>query len=600
MLAFRFKPEVKLGAQIMRTLSITTASLLFTLAAYADGNMELVSLATGGVSGHGDSHESTISADGRFVAFASIADDLILGDTNGAFDVFVRDMQLGVTERVSVSSLGVESDGASERPDISADGRFVVFESTASNLVSTPDLNGLRDIYVHDRQTGQTRRVSTTIAAIDTDGASTDAAISADGAVIAFRSEATNLIAGDLNGVADVFVEDSALSTLVRVSVSSAGAEANAFSGQLLGVDVSGDGRFVAFASFATNLVPGDLNASSDIFVRDRLNSTTERVSLTNAGAEADWTSRSATISDDGNIVAFDSAATNLVAGDLNASPDCFVRDRAAGTTTIISIAEDDTQGSSFSRGPMVSGDGNVVCFESFASELVPDDTNGVLDAFRYHIPSGELVRLSVGPTGQGDGSSSWVRPTYDGSLSVMVTAATNFDIADLGPGFDVYLVSPSGGGNTGTVFCTSSDSIGCPCANPGGADEGCANGTGLGALLSGSGIASAGASTLVLSGDQLIPSQPGLYFQGNNQVAGGQGIQFGDGLRCAGGGVIRLQVRFSSAAGQSETSIDLGAAGGVSAGDIRRYQVWYRDPAGSPCGALFNLSNGLEIVWGL
>ena len=517
----------------MRTLSITTASLFFTLAAYADGNMELVSLATGGTSGHGDSHESTISADGRFVAFASIADDLILGDTNGAFDVFVRDMELGVTERVSVSSLGVESDGASERPDISADGRYVVFESMASNLVSTPDLNGLKDVYVHDRQTGQTRRVSTTIAAIDTDGASTDAAISADGAVIAFRREATNLITGDLNGVADVFVDDSALTALVRVSVSSAGAEANAFSGQLLGVDVSGDGRFIAFASFATNLVLGDLNASSDIFVRDRLNSTTERVSLTNAGTEADWTSRSATISDDGNIVAFDSAATNLVVGDLNASPDCFVRDRAAGTTTIISIAEDDTQGSSFSRGPMVSGDGNVVCFESFASELVPDDTNGVLDAFRYHIPSGELVRLSVGPTGQGDGSSSWVRPTYDGSLSVMVTAATNFDIADLGPGLDVYLVSPSGGGNTGTVFCTSGDSIGCPCGNPGGADEGCANGTGLGALLSGTGIASAGASTLVLSGDQLIPNQPGLYFQGNNQVAGGQGINF-DGLTLA------------------------------------------------------------------
>lgn len=584
----------------MRTLSITTASLFFTLAAFADGNMELVSSAVGGTSGHGDSHESTISADGRFVAFASEADDLVLGDTNSHFDVFVRDMELGVTERVSVSSLGVESDGASERPDISADGRYVVFESMASNLVSTPDLNGFKDIYVHDRQTGQTRRVSTTIAAIDTDGASSDVAISADGAVIAFRSEATNLIAGDLNGVADVFVDDSALTALVRVSVSSAGAEADAFSGQLLGVDVSGDGRFIAFASFATNLVLGDLNASSDIFVRDRLNSTTERVSLTNAGAEADWTSRSATISDDGNVVAFDSAATNLVLSDLNGSPDCFVRDRAAGTTTMISIAEDDTQGSSYSRGPMVSGDGKVVCFESFASELVSDDTNGVLDAFRYHIPSGELVRLSVGSAGQGDGSSFWARPTHDGALSVMVTASSNFDIADLGSGLDVYLVSPLGGGSVGVSFCTTGDSIGCPCGNPGSADEGCANGTGAGALLTGAGIASAGASTLILSGDQLIPSQPGLYFQGNNQVAGGQGIHFGDGLRCAGGGVIRLQVRFSSAAGQSETSIDVGSAGGVSAGDIRRYQIWYRDPAGSPCGALFNLSNGLEIVWGL
>ena len=584
----------------MRTLSITTASLVFALAAFADGNMELVSYGVGGTSAHGDSLEPACSADGRFVVFASNADDLIVGDTNGVYDVFVRDVVSGVTERVSVSTLGVEADAASERPDISLDGRYVVFESMATNLVTTPDLNGFKDVYVHDRQTGQTRRVSTTAAAVDADGASTDASISADGAVIAFKSEAKNLIANDQNGVADVFVEDAAAGGITRVSVSSTGAEADGFSGQLYGVDVSGDGRFVAFASFATNLVPGDLNASSDIFVHDRLNSTTERVSVTNTGAEADWTSRSATISYDGNIVAFDSAATNLVIGDLNGSPDCFVRDRAAGTTTIISVAEDDTPGSGFSRAPMVSGDGNVVCFESFASELVPDDTNGVLDAFRYHIPSGEIVRLSVGVAGEGDGSSSCVRPNFDGSRSVIATAATNFDIADLGPGLDVYLVSPPDGGSTGLSFCTSGDSLGCPCANPGGADEGCMNGTGQGALISATGSASAGASSLILSAKQLIPNQPGLYFQGDNAVAGGQGIHFGDGLRCAGGGVIRLQVRFSSGVGESETSVDLGAAGGVSAGDIKRYQIWYRDPSTSPCGALFNLSNGLEIVWGV
>jgi len=131
-------------------------------------------------------------------------------------------------------------------------------------------------------------------------------------------------------------------------------------------------------------------------------------------------------------------------------------------------------------------------------------------------------------------------------------------------------------------------------------AGEGCANGSGAGAIMSASGNASAGASSLVLSTENLIPNQPGLYFQGNNAIAGGQGIHFGDGLRCAGGAVIRLQVRFSDSVGRSETTADIATVGAVSVGDVKRYQIWYRDPDTSPCGALFNLSNGLEIVWGV
>jgi hypothetical protein len=160
-------------------------------------------------------------------------------------------------------------------------------------------------------------------------------------------------------------------------------------------------------------------------------------------------------------------------------------------------------------------------------------------------------------------------------------------------------LVSPGAGSGEGVSFCDSSDSIGCPCGNPGAAGEGCANGAGAGARLEGSGNASASASTLVLSAEQLIPSQPGLYFQGNNAVAGGQGVHFGDGLRCAGGGVIRLQVRFAGTVGTSATTINIATKGGVVAGDLKRYQLWYRDPASSTCGALFNLSNGVEITWG-
>ena len=157
------------------------------------------------------------------------------------------------------------------------------------------------------------------------------------------------------------------------------------------------------------------------------------------------------------------------------------------------------------------------------------------------------------------------------------------------------------GGGSTGTSYC-SGDQGTCPCGNENDAsngDAGCANGANSGgAAMSASGSSSIGSADLALSATGLVPSQPGLYFQGNNAINGGAGNPFGDGIRCAGGGVIRLQVAFADANGESATSIDIGANGGVSAGDIKRYQLWYRDPNTSPCGGTFNLSNGIEITW--
>ena len=135
-----------------------------------------------------------------------------------------------------------------------------------------------------------------------------------------------------------------------------------------------------------------------------------------------------------------------------------------------------------------------------------------------------------------------------------------------------------------------------CPCSNFGGVGEGCANSTGGGVSLDAAGSSSVSADDLVLSAEGL-PTGPGLYFQGNNAINQGNGNTFGDGLRCAGGQVIRLEVRFSTA-GSSQTTTSIASAGGVSAGDLKRYQLWYRDPQTSPCGALFNLSNGYELTW--
>ncbi len=149
-------------------------------------------------------------------------------------------------------------------------------------------------------------------------------------------------------------------------------------------------------------------------------------------------------------------------------------------------------------------------------------------------------------------------------------------------------------------IYCSGdgANPTGCPCGNSGNDGEGCANGSGVGGKLRSTGSASVSAGDLVLQGSQLIPSQPALYFQGNNAVNGGDGVLFGDGIRCAGGGVIRLQVRFSDGTGSSQTTANIPASGGVAAGDVKRYQVWYRDPATSPCGALFNLTNGLELTF--
>jgi hypothetical protein len=163
------------------------------------------------------------------------------------------------------------------------------------------------------------------------------------------------------------------------------------------------------------------------------------------------------------------------------------------------------------------------------------------------------------------------------------------------------FEVSIAGPAEPGTAFCFC-DSGNAPCGNSGTAGNGCANGSSAsGANLAGSGTAVIGADSLVLSGSGLVPNQPGLYFQGNNAVGGGAGVVFGDGIRCAGGGVIRLGVAVADGTGASSTApflTSISVKGGVTAGDLRHYQLWYRDPAGSPCGSLFNLTNGYSVQW--
>ena len=525
------------------------------------GTTERVSVDSGGMQGNDNSgtHGFSISGDGRRVAFASLASTLVPGDTNGAMDVFVHDRISGTTERVSVDSGGLQANGSSLYPAISADGRYVAFESDASNLVAG-DANMARDIFVHDRVSGATERVSIATGGAEAFDWSARAALSADGRYVAFASLASNLVAGDTFDSWDVFVRDRVAGTTEFVSVNSGGTKGNADSGDpyfnFRCVSISSDGRFVAFSSWAANLVTGDTDATIDAFVRDRTAGTTERVSVSTGGGEADGPSTSPAISGDGRYVAFEGPATNLVAGDTNGQGDVFLRDRLAGTTERMSVSSSGGEANQGAGGSSISSDGRFVAFESNASNLVPGDTNGtVIDDF---------VRDRSG-----------------------------------GPAFTSQCAPGAGG------------VIGCPCSNPpSGSGRGCDNSAGTGgATLSASGATVLSSDSLVLTTSGEKPTALSVVFQGTTSVTAG--VISGQGVRCAGGALKRLFSK--SASGGSITAPDFGAgdptvsARSAAKGDVipvggaRWYFVVYRDPSvlgGCPAASTFNATTTGQVVW--
>lgn len=321
-----------------------------------------------------------ISADGLVVAFDSIANTLAPGDTNGDADVFVHDRTTDTTERVSVRSNGAQANDISTRPAIDATGDRVMFDSTASNLVGG-DTNSQSDVFLHTRSTNRTNRASVSSAEAQADGSSHSPSIG--GRFVSFVSTASNLVPNDTNFAEDIFVRDLAAGRTERVSVTSTGEEANSSSTL---ASVSANGRWVAFSSFASNLVPGDTNGHFDVFIHDRQTGVTELVSVSSNEAQGNAQSTTPTVSGNGRLVAFHSDATNLVPGDTNDRRDVFVRDRATRTTERASVSSDEQQADGNSQDPAVRGftasgpditrDGRYVAFFSSATNLVPGDTN--------------------------------------------------------------------------------------------------------------------------------------------------------------------------------------------------------------------------------
>jgi len=352
------------------------------------GAVTLVSRAADGAAANGGAARPRISADGRHVAFFSNATNLHPDDTDTTLDVFVRDLVAGTTILASRATgpTGTKGNAGSEFPSISPDGRFVAFRSSATNLDPAVSAGSVLHVYLRDLQTGTTTLVSRADGPSGDPGAGGDSfrpVVASGGRYVAFESEATNLHSDDTDPQEDIFVRDVQLGTTQLVSRATTGAKGDGSSQR---PDISADGRLVSFFSASQNLHPDDGDGVDDIFVRDLHASTTTLVSRAGgaSGVKANNGSEDPEMSADGRFVAFQGFATNLDPADADVGSDVFVRDLEANTTRLMSRAsgEDGANADNQAITPAISGDGGVVSFASSATNLDPADLELDLDVY--------------------------------------------------------------------------------------------------------------------------------------------------------------------------------------------------------------------------
>lgn len=442
------------------------------------GALELLSVSSSGLKGNAASSCGDITPDGRHVSFSSDAFNLIAGDNNGASDVFVRDRLTGTTRRVSVGTSGQQGNQESFGGAMSADGRLVAFWSFATNLVPG-DANGTSDVFLYDHATGVSKCLTLSVAGFTGNAISTIPVTSADGLWVGFSSDASDLVPGDTNGSTDAFIYECATGQVTIASLTSAGAQGNSNSGAY---GISADGRFVAIGSGASNLVPGDTNNRADVFVRDRVLGTTIRVSVSSAGIQGDLDSVNSRMSANGRFVAFESSAKNFFPGDNNGW-DIFVHDTWLHTTTLVSQSTSGVHANNQCLRPSISPDGTCVAFDSDANNLIDSaDTNNFTKdvmvrectyagAFTYCVPKTSSIGCLSAINGAGTASSTSPLPfdvyangvinRKNGLLTYGVTgqAMTLFGggILCVAPPFKRSPVLNSGGTPPPTWDCTGS-----------------------------------------------------------------------------------------------------------------------------------------------
>jgi Tol biopolymer transport system component len=412
-----------------------------------------VSVATGGAQGNNFSGRGVVSADGRWVAFVSASSDLVAGDTNAQWDVFLHDRESGATTRVSLGPGGTELSVPSDQPAISADGRIVAFQ-TGSPL-------GTTQVFVYDRLSGEVTPISVGPGGTSGNAASAHPAVSADGRWVAFTSRASDLLAGDTNSADDVFLYDRQNGGITRVSVGPDGDQGNSYSSGA--VSISADGRWIAFTSSASNLVPFDTNGHEDVFVHDRNTGQTRRVSVGPDASQGNAGSFNPALSADGRWVAFASRATNLVEGDTNGQEDIFVHDSLTGTTSRVSLGPGGVQANANSSGATISPEGRFVAFYSAASNVVPGDTNGRADVFVHDRYTGHTTRVSVGPGGaEGNGGSVGTSISAGGRFAAFESDSSNFVGGDTNNQWDVFVRDR---GDAGCTVAVAPPFTGAPAA---------------------------------------------------------------------------------------------------------------------------------------
>ncbi len=344
-------------------------------------------------------YEPSISRDGRFISFASSTLELVAGDTNGHEDVFIHDRELGTTERVSLDLAGSRIEGDSFPAGLSDDGRFVSFRTTG--IAESGDQGPVQRNYVRDRLTGTTERICQTPEgeAGNGWGLASYHSLAGDGSMSVFSSGADNLVDGDTNGLSDLFIRDHRLQRTERINFAAgeplpaAGNGMSTLAG-CCGRRTSAAGDLVVFSSSASNLVTNDDNGMEDVFLYEVDEGRNHLLSRSLQGTPGNGRSHQASISADGRWVAFTSASSNLVPGDSNGVSDVFLLDRESEHIQRISISGAGAQGDSASLAPAISGNGKFVAFESASLDLAPDGHPGRRDLFLHHVGNGVTERM--------------------------------------------------------------------------------------------------------------------------------------------------------------------------------------------------------------
>lgn len=592
-----FAPLLRPAATCGCFATTVLAGSTLALSAANTDTTEFASVSTAGAQGNGLTYwgngpsDRYISADGRFVVFHSEASNLVLGDTNGRPDVFVRDTLMGTTERCSVSSAGIQGDGASNYPSISGDGHYIAFESTATNLVAG-DANGWADVFVRDRVAGTTELVSLSSTGAQANCYSVRPSISADGRFVAFTSCSTNWIPGKVQALNDIFVRDRQAGTLEWINPPQTTPNNNHHSGYS---SISDDGRIVVYASLANDLAPTSFNTlyTSQIYARDRQTATTEWISVCSYVSGEASDSYEPSMSGDGRFVAYESDATTAVPNDTNSKRDIFVRDRQTALTERVNVSSSGAQavtvGSSVSTGSShasISGDGRYVAFDSYATNLDASDALpfNYEDIFVRDRLTGTTTLESASTSGaQGNSSSENSTISADGLSIAFASFATNLVASDTNFAPDVFVrrtATP-----TNQAYCTAGTSTNACVPS-----------------ISAAGVASASAGAgFTLSVVNVDGQRAGLLFYG---VAGPLVSPWGangSSFLCVKAPTQRMSAQNSGGAAGTCNGVlsedwnafiaaNPGALGQpFVGGDLVWAQGWYRDPASTKTTALSN-----------